>query len=45
MRVDGRECGLDVRDPIVLDWEGLSLRRISDSGESLVSLWGKMPKP
>ena len=29
---DGRECGLDVRGSIALDWERLSLRRISDSG-------------
>jgi len=32
LRVDGRECGLDIRGSIALNWEGLSLRRTSDSG-------------
>ena len=33
MGADGRKRGLDIRGSIALDWEGLSLRRISDSGE------------
>ena len=43
MGVDGRECGLDVRDSIVLDWKGLSLRGVSDSGESAYG--GKCANP
>ena len=31
---DGRECGLNVRGSIVIDWERLGLGRTSDSGES-----------
>ena len=44
VRVDGRECGLDIRGSIALDWEGLSLRWTSDSG-GRVSLWGKSRNP
>jgi hypothetical protein len=43
MGANGRECGLDVRDTVVLDWEGLSLRRITDSGESAYG--GKCTNP
>lgn len=33
LRIDGGECGLDIRGSIALDWEGLSLRRTSDAGD------------